>query len=92
MNNHRVVFFLKMTMITMMMTMAKRMSSAVIFMPTRSNVSLMTSVSWTSLISRKPSPDSDPSNAADADKDKDYDGDGDVDDGSDDIKTWYTSN
>ena len=91
MNNHRVVFFLKMTMITMMMTMTKRMS-AVIFMPTRSNVSLMTSVSWTSLISRKPSPDSDPSNAAAADKDKDYDGDGDVDDGSDDIKTWYTSN
>ena len=90
MNNHRVVFFLKMTMITMMMTMAKRMS-AVIFMPTRSNVSLMTSVSRTSLISRKPSPDSDPSNAADADKDEDYDGDGNFDDGSDDINTCYTS-
>ena len=91
MNNHRVVFFLKMTTITMMMTMTKRMSSAVIFMPTRSNVSLMTSVSRTSLISRKPSPDSDPSNAADADKDEDYDGDGNFDDGSDDINTCYTS-
>ena len=51
----------------------------------------MTSVSRTSLISRKPSPDSDPSNAADADKDKGYDGDGDFDDGSDDINTCYTS-
>ena len=78
-------------MITMMMTMTKRMSAVVIFMPTRSNVSLMTSVSRTSLISRKPSPDSDPSNAANADKDKDYDGDGDLVDGSDDINTCYTS-
>ena len=60
-------------------------------MPTRSNVSLMTSVSRTSLICRKPSPDSDPSNAADADKDKDYDSDGVVDDGSDDINNCYTS-
>ena len=51
----------------------------------------MTSVSQTSLISRKPSPDSDPSNAADADKDEDYDGDGNFDDGSDDINTCYTS-
>ena len=51
----------------------------------------MTSVPRTSLISRKPSPDSDPSNAADADKDKDYDGDGDVDDGYNDINICYTS-